>query len=290
MVKQDVQPKLGVLGGSGVYQMENAKIIREHRIRTPFGNPSDGIMEVEIEGQSAFFLPRHGKGHRLLPSEIPYQANIYALKSLGVTHVLAVSAVGIMQKHIKPGDMIIPNQVYDQTKGVRAQTFFGNGVVGHISFADPFCPDFCEHVYVSAKKFSTVHKEGTYVCIEGPRFSSRVESQAYRSLLSPSAIGMTAVPEANLAREAELSYCLLAMGTDYDCWNEDEADVSTAAILEVLHQNSHTAKKIVADVIARMGALTECPMLGSMSNGIVTPRDQIPAHIKDKLSVLYQLD
>ncbi|MES2745915.1 MAG: S-methyl-5'-thioadenosine phosphorylase, partial [Bdellovibrionota bacterium] len=215
--------KLGIIGGSGIYQMPGVEFVAEHAIKTPFGEPSDKIIEGKLHGRTVYFLPRHGKGHRFTPSEVNYRANIYALKSLGVTHVLAVSAVGIMKEHIRPGDMVIPDQIFDRTKGKRAETFFGEGIVGHFEFADPFDLDMCKWIEKAAKSVTDrVHFGGSYVCMEGPAFSTRAESRHYRETLRPAVIGMTAIPEAKLAREAEMCYGMLALATDYDCWHEGE--------------------------------------------------------------------
>lgn len=281
------QPTLGVIGGSGVYQIDGLEIINEHNLLTPYGLPSDAILEGRIDNRSVFFLPRHGKGHRFLPSEVPYCANIYALKMLGVTHLLAVSAVGIMQEAIKPGDMVVPDQIFDRTKGLRPDTFFGKGIVGHVSFAEPFCSSFSELVVQEASKHATVHNGGTYVCIEGPRFSSKAESYYYRETLKPAVIGMTAIPEAILAREAELSYAMLAMGTDYDCWHTEEEAVTTEAVLAVLHQNSHKAKRIVHSIAKAMDEVKDCPFFGKMKRAILTSPEAISQETKNRLSALY---
>ena len=193
--------RLGVIGGSGVYEMEGVEVIAEYDVDTPFGKPSDAIVHGRIGEREVFFLPRHGRGHRLLPSEVPYRANIHGLKQLGVTHVLAVSAVGIMKEHINPGEMVVPDQLFDRTKDVRPSTFFGDGIVGHVSMADPFCNELRQVVAKSARgSGATVHEGGTYVCMEGPQFSTRAESHFYRRAVDADIIGMTAIPEAKLAR------------------------------------------------------------------------------------------
>ena len=188
---------LGIIGGSGVYEMSGVEVISKHPLTTPFGCASDEVAELKIEGRTAYFIPRHGQGHRLTPSEVPYRANIHALKQMGVTHLLAVSAVGIMKEHIRPGDMIIPDQIFDRTKDIRPHTFFGNGIVGHVSMADPFCDELANVVTAATRKCdAAVHEGGTYVCMEGPQFSTRAESFFYKDAIDASVIGMTAIPEA----------------------------------------------------------------------------------------------
>mgnify|MGYP006280267289 CR=1 FL=1 len=280
--------KLGVIGGSGLYQIAGITPRREHRLDTPFGTPSDAVVEAEVGGRSVYFLPRHGVGHRLTPSEVPYRANIYAMKQLGVTHLLAVSACGIMRADIVPGDMVVPDQIYDRTKGIRESTFFGEGIVGHVTFADPFCPDMRSIVIEAAKQEGArVHATGTYVCMEGPAFSTRAESQYYRKTLTPAVIGMTAIPEAKLAREAELCYGMLALATDYDCWHETHADVTVDMVLEVLRANSELANRIVKKVAEILPETSASPLLNAAKNAIMTRRDQIPPATKAKLDLLY---
>ncbi|HIG55284.1 MAG TPA: S-methyl-5'-thioadenosine phosphorylase, partial [Candidatus Handelsmanbacteria bacterium] len=242
---------LSVIGGSGLYQMEGAETVAEHALDTPYGKPSDVIVEADVGGRSVYFLPRHGKGHKLLPCEVPARANIHALKQLGVTHVLAVSACGIMREEIKPGDMVVPDQIFDRTRGQRPSTFFGEGVVGHLPFADPFCEELREIIIGAGQETGAkLHAGGTYICMEGPLFSTRAESNFYRKAVDASVIGMTALPEAKLAREAELCYAMLAMGTDYDCWHEEEEDVTIDQILAVMKANGALANRIVAEVAA----------------------------------------
>lgn len=279
---------LGVIGGSGIYQMEKAEVIAEHNVATPYGQPSDKIIECQLEGRKVYFLPRHGRGHVLLPSEVKYQANIYALKTLGVTHLLAVSAVGIMKEAIAPGDMVVPDQIFDRTKGVRGDTFFGNGIVAHFSFADPFSAEMRTLILDAAKSVTPrVHDGGAYVCMEGPQFSTRAESHFYRDTLKPSVIGMTGVPEAKLAREAEMCYGLLALATDYDCWNVEEKDVDVEDVLKVLKQNANTANAIVAKIAANLPETSASPDLDSARNAIITQRDLIPKNRIRDLEPLY---
>jgi len=268
--------------------MEGVEKVREHSLGTPFGRPSDLVVEARISGRQVFFLPRHGRGHRLLPSEVNYRGNIHALKQLGVTHVLAVSAVGIMKEHIRPGDMVIPDQIFDRTKGIRPATFFGEGIAGHVGFADPFCEELRQVVaQAAAARGAVVHQGGIYVCMEGPQFSTRAESHFYRREVDASVIGMTALPEAKLAREAEICYALLAMGTDYDCWHETEEDVSVEAVLGILKANAALANAIVAEVARLLPAASVCECLHAARHAIITAPEAISAPVKERLRVLY---
>lgn len=286
MTKKNVV--LGVLGGSGVYQMDGVKIVKEHSISTPFGDPSDKIVEASFEDNTFYFLPRHGRGHRLLPSEVNYRANIYALKSLNVTHLMAVSAVGIMREDIRPGDMIIPDQIFDRTKGIRKSSFFGEGIVGHVTFADPFNKEMSDIIESCAKeKTDRVHVGGTYVCMEGPQFSTRAESIFYRETLKPSVIGMTGIPEAKLAREAEMCYGMLALGTDYDCWHETEADVDVTDVLKILKDNANLANEIVKKVATALPKTSSDEALSAARFAILTDKSLIPEKVKNDLSLLY---
>ncbi len=287
--KKITQPTvLGVIGGSGLYQIKEIEIIQEHSITTPFGDPSDLIIEAKIGSRNVYFLPRHGRGHRFLPSEVNYRANIYAMKSLGVNHILAVSAVGIMKKEIKPGELVLPDQLFDRTKGIRPATFFGAGIVGHISFADPFCHAFSETVKNSCERLrKKYHMGGTYVCMEGPQFSTRAESHYYRKTLEPSVIGMTALPEAKLAREAEMCYSLLALATDYDCWNEEEGDVNVETVMNVLRSNVESANQVVLDLAKSFPNERTCSCFRAAENACMTAREFIPANTKQKTSLLY---
>ncbi len=279
---------LGVIGGSGLYQIEGVETVAEHRLDTPFGAPSDAIVEACIGGRTVHFLPRHGRGHRLLPSEVPSRANIHAFKQLGVNHVLAISACGIMQEEIRPGDMIVPDQIFDRTSGQRPATFFGDGIAGHVMFADPFCEELRGVVVAAARAAAAnVHAGGTYLCMEGPAFSTRAESHFYRSTVGAAVIGMTALPEAKLAREAEMCYALLATGTDYDCWHEEEEDVSIEQVLAVLRANSALAVQIVAEVAARLPSESACPCLRAAESAIITDPAVIPPEAKERLRVLY---
>ena len=285
---EGVSVKLGVIGGSGVYEMQGVDVVKEHAIETPFGDPSDTLVETSIEDRSVYFLPRHGRGHIHLPSEVPSRANIFALKTLGVTHVLAVSAVGIMQEQIAPGDMIVPDQIFDRTRGQRASTFFGKGIVGHVGFADPFCDELRQVVLEAGKEVAaTVLEGGAYICMEGPQFSTRAESHFYRRTLNPTVIGMTALPEAKLAREAEMCYAMLAMGTDYDCWHEDEEDVTVEAVIAVLKQNAETANAIVKAAVGKLPETSGCACLDAARYAIITSPDRISDEVRERLAPLY---
>lgn len=282
------QTVLGVLGGSGVYNMSGVTVVKEHEVTTPFGAPSGAVTELAHEGKTFFFIPRHGKGHRYLPSEVNYRANIYALKTFGVTHLLAISAVGIMKEDIKPGDMIIPDQLFDRTKGVRPSTFFGEGVVGHVTFADPFNSEMTDIIHQAAVSATDrVTKGGTYVCMEGPQFSTRAESQFYRKALGPVAIGMTAIPEAKLAREAEMCYGMLALATDYDCWHEHESDVAVTDVLKVLKDNAQLANAIVRKIIQALPATSDNEALSAAKFATLTDPAVIPAATREKLDLLF---
>ena len=280
--------RLGVIGGSGFYRMDGVRVVREHDVDTPFGRPSDLLVEAEIDGRTVVFLPRHGRGHTLLPSEVRYRANIHALKQLGVTNVLAVGAVGIMKEHIRPGDMVVPDQVFDRTKGNRQSTFFGDGVVGHVSFADPFCAEMRALIARAAKtKGAAVHEGGTYVCMEGPQFSTRAESHFYRRAADATVIGMTALPEAKLAREAEMCYAVLSMGTDYDCWHEQEGDVDIESVLAILKANTRMANAVVKEISGLLPESSDCECFRAARDAIITAPDAISDEAKHRLSVLY---
>ena len=285
---QSYSTKLGIIGGSGVYDIPGISVVKEHALSTPFGDPSGVVEELSLGGRSFYFIPRHGKFHQFLPSEVNYRANIYALKTLGVTHLLAVSAVGIMTEEIKPGDMVVPDQIFDRTRGDRASTFFGQGIVGHVPFADPFSEEMREIIIKAAKKETDrVYKGGTYICMEGPQFSTRAESNFYRRSILPAVIGMTGLPEAKLAREAEMCYGMLALATDYDCWNDKEEDVSVEAVLDVLKANSTLAARIVAIVAAELPEYSQSPDLEACKHAIITKKEAIPEQRKKDLAPLY---
>ena len=239
------QTTIGVIGGSGLYEIEGLTGLQEVTIDTPFGAPSDNFVTGMLDGVRMVFLPRHGKGHRLLPSEVPYRANIYGMKQLGVQRIISVSAVGSMKEAIAPGHIVIPDQFIDRTKGIRKDTFFGGGVVAHAGCADPVCHSLSDILFSAAQQAgATAHKGGTYICMEGPAFSTRAESFMYRGL-GAAIIGMTNLTEAKLAREAEICYGIIALSTDYDCWHEHHDDVTVEAIIQIIHQNVAMAKTII---------------------------------------------
>ena len=276
---------IGVIGGSGLYDIEGLKEIEEHDVSTPFGKPSDPIIVGTLEGKRVAFLPRHGRGHRILPSEVNVRANIYALKSLGVERIIAVNACGSMKEEIAPSDIVIPDQIIDRTKG-RDSTFFGNGLVVHVSFAEPFCAELSEVLFEAAEAVGAkVHKGGTYVCIEGPRFSSKAESKMHR-LWDVDIIGMTAIPEAVLAREAEICYASLALSTDYDVWHETEAPVTAEMVVQTILKNVETAKNAIKEVVPRVPSERGCDCATALSVAIQTAKDRIPGRVKQDLNLL----
>lgn len=278
---------LGVIGGSGLYDLPGLTNVQERFVPTPFGMPSDAIITGTLQGRDVAFLPRHGRGHRFTPSEVNYRANIFALKSLGVNHILSVSAVGSLQEKYAPGSVVIPNQLLDKTNHMRERTFFGKGVVGHISLADPYCPRL-QRIALQACQTEdlAVFQEGTYVCVEGPRFSSRAESHAFRNE-GCGIIGMTAMPEATLAREAEIPYCTLAFVTDYDCWKDHEEAVSVEAVLAVLKKNVDASKRIVRRVIESIPESSDNPIFNAAQFAIMTSPEIIPMETKRALEPLF---
>ncbi len=279
------QAKIGVIGGTGLYDIEGLTDIKEVDIDTPFGKPSDAIIIGRLGGVGIAFLPRHGKGHRISPTEVPSRANIYALKSLGVEQIIAINSCGSFKEEIKPGHLLIPDQIIDRTRS-RVNTFFGDGIVAHIQFADPFCPVLSQIVYQSAlEAAATVHKGGTFIAMEGPAFSTRAESRLYRSW-GADIIGMTVLPEARLAREAEICYASIACVTDYDSWHETNEPVSVEAILTTMRQNIENAKKTIKLVVSRLPDKRECDCASALGPALVTPPEMIPAEQKKKLDLL----
>jgi 5'-methylthioadenosine phosphorylase len=267
--------KLAVIGGSGVYEMEALSDVEERHISTPFGDPSDAIVIGTLSGKRVAFLPRHGRGHRLTPTEVPYRANIWALKSLGVEHIISISACGSMKEEYAPRHIVIPDQIYDNTKK-RDYTFFGNGLVAHISLAEPFCPHLRQVLYQAATKAGgTVHMGGTFLTIEGPRFSTRGESAVYRSW-GVDVIGMTAVPEAQLAREAEICYATMGHVTDYDVWHEEEEAVNVQMLIDNLMANAALSKKTIAELVPLLTDERPCDCGNTLSAAFITRRDLIP--------------
>ena len=277
--------EIGIIGGSGLYAIDGMEALREVRVRTPFGAPSDSLMLGKLGGVRIAFLSRHGRGHRLSPTEINYRANIYALKSIGVSSVISVSAVGSMKEGIKPGDMVLPDQFIDLTKH-RAGSFFGRGAVAHVAFAEPICRVLSEALLKATRRAgATAHAGGTYVCIEGPQFSSRAESVLYRQW-GVDVIGMTNLPEAKLAREAELCYATLALVTDYDCWHESEETVTVEMILATLHKNVEAAKRVLRAVVPGAAGSSSCACRRALSQAIVTDPRAIPPPARKQLGLL----
>jgi 5'-methylthioadenosine phosphorylase len=277
---------IGVIGGSGLYAMEGLSEVEELRLETPYGEPSDAFVVGSLAGQRVAFLPRHGRGHRLNPSEVPSRANIHAFKQLGVRVLISVSAVGSLREEYAPGHVVVPDQLFDRTKGVRPATFFDGGVVAHVSFDRPFCPALSELLYEAAQAAdATVHKGGTLVVMEGPAFSTKAESEENRRR-GHSLIGMTALPEAKLAREAEIAYGCLAMVTDYDVWHPDHDAVTVETVMAVLHANVRLSQRIVAEAVARIGPDFQSAAHSALATAIITDRGAIPAKTKERLRLI----
>ena len=278
--------KIGIIGGSGFYQMEGLTDIKTIGIDTPFGKPSDDLILGNLDGQPVVFLPRHGVGHPLLPSDINVRANIYALKSLGVEWLISVSAVGSLKQEIEPRHFVVPDQLYDHTKN-RESTFFGEGIAAHISLAHPFCSHLSTLLYTTATEVgATVHNGGTYICMEGPAFSTQAESNVYRHL-GFDIIGMTAAPEAKLAREAEICYAVLACSTDYDCWHPEHDHVTTEMILDNLRSNVEISKKTVRNLVSKIqDEQRNCGCANALQYAIATQPDKIPIAKRHQLKLL----
>jgi len=279
---------IGLIGGSGLYALSGLANAREVRMSTPFGDPSDSFFVGTVGEKSVAFLARHGRDHRLLPGEINYRANIYAMKVMGVERILSASAVGSMKEAIRPRDVVVPDQFIDRTRN-RLSTFFGGGIAAHVAFADPICPETRRVLYESAiGAGATAHDGGTYVCMEGPAFSTRAESHLYRSW-GVDVIGMTNLTEAKLAREAEICYATLALVTDYDCWHEEEADVSVTGVLENLRANATMAAAALrATVLALPAGRTACGCGDALLHAIITPKDAITRDARARLGVLLE--
>jgi 5'-methylthioadenosine phosphorylase len=278
--------RLAVIGGSGLYQLKAAELIETIEVPTPFGLPSDLISIVNVQGQRAAFIPRHGKGHRLLPTEVPSRANIWALKSLGVEQILSISAVGSLREEIKPGDFVLCDQLIDRTRS-RDLSFFGDGVVGHVPFAEPFCAGMRQTVSGILKKGDhPLHERGTLVTMEGPLFSTRAESHLYRGW-GADLIGMTAIPEAKLAREAEICLAIVAMVTDYDCWREAGESVTIEMVLKVMRGNTGSIQKVLPDMIAALGSRGDCHCRHAAAKVMVTDPALIPYQTRRRLWTLY---
>jgi len=274
--------KIGIIGGSGLYSMEGLEVVEEASLTTPFGQPSGNLVIGKLDGVDVIFLPRHGKGHRLSPSEINYRANIFAMKRQGVDAILSVSAVGSLKEELKPMDFVLPDQFIDRTFR-RQTTFFTEGVVAHVPFADPISPELREILAATSKELGlNVHDKGTYVCMEGPQFSTKAESNLYRSR-GVDIIGMTNATEAKLAREAEISYATIAAVTDYDCWHESHESVTVEMIINNLNNNVENAKKIIKAAVPKIAKLETFSAQGAMKYSVITQKDLIP---EDKLKEL----
>jgi 5'-methylthioadenosine phosphorylase len=274
--------KIGIIGGSGLYEMEGLTHLEEHALTTPFGPPSDAYISGTLLGREVVFLPRHGKGHRFIPSEIPFRANVWGMKKLGVTHLLSVSAVGSLKEDIAPGHIVFPDQFIDRTF-LRESTFFGRGIVAHVQFGDPVCPNLLRDLHAAAAELHVAHHTGgTYVCMEGPAFSTRAESNLYRAW-GGAVIGMTNLQEAKLAREAELCFATIALATDYDCWHETEAEVSVDSVIKVMQKNIATSKRLLAGVVERLDPARPCSCHDALKFALLTPPQRMPEQTKAEL-------
>jgi 5'-methylthioadenosine phosphorylase len=279
------ESKLGIIGGTGLYSLPGLEGLERISVETPFGPPSDDLVRGWLHGREIVFLSRHGAGHRLTPSELPYRANIHALKAAGVTHLLTVSAVGSLKEELPPLTMVLPDQIIDRTVA-RPRTFFGDGIVAHVGIAEPFCPSFREAIRDAATVAGVpIVSGGSYLCIEGPQFSTRAESELFRSW-GASVIGMTAMPEARLAREAELCYATLAMVTDYDVWHESEAAVSVEIVIANLARNAEAARTVAAEVARRPLPDRGCGCGDALASAIVTDPAFVNDEVRDRLSVI----
>jgi 5'-methylthioadenosine phosphorylase len=278
--------EIGIIGGSGLYSMPGFTNVREERVQTPFGDPSDPLVLGELEGRAVAFLARHGRGHRILPSELNFRANIYAMKMLGVERIISVSAVGSLKEEHKPTDFVIPDQFIDRTFR-RNATFFGDGIVGHVAFGDPVCATVAHAAAEACAQIGVVGKfGGTYICMEGPQFSTKAESRLYRSW-GADVIGMTNLQEAKLAREAEICYATIAMITDYDAWREGHDSVSVEEIVAVLHQNAENACKVVKAAVASLPKERTCACASAAKFAVLTQPDKIPAVIRERIDLLF---
>jgi 5'-methylthioadenosine phosphorylase len=281
--------KIGIIGGSGLYQMSALTNVREVSLTTPFGDPSDNLIVGDLSGTQVAFLARHGRHHHLTPSEVPYRANIYAMKQIGVEYLISASAVGSLQAEVNPLDLVLPDQFIDRTKS-RASTFFGEGIVGHIAFGHPVCHKLSSILAESIESLNlpdiTLHQGGTYICMEGPAFSTKAESNMYR-LLGGTIVGMTNLPEAKLAREAEIAYATLALATDYDCWHPDHDHVTVDLIIANLHKNADNAQRVIQETVHRLGTnLFVSEAHSALKYAIITPMDRVPDATKQKLELL----
>ena len=279
------QAEIGIIGGSGLYAMPGLTDVQEMRQQTPFGDPSDAYVLGTLEGRKVAFLSRHGRGHRLMPTELNFRANIYGFKQLGVERILSLSAVGSLKEEHKPLDFVVPDQFFDRTRH-RVDTFFGDGIVAHVSFADPICAELAKTVESACRKAQVnVKHGGTYLCMEGPQFSTKAESNLYRAW-GMDVIGMTNLQEAKLAREAEMCYVTVAMVTDYDCWHPHHDSVTVEQIVAVLLKNAEHACQVVRETVAAMPKMRSCKCGGALGHAIITERDKIPAATQQKLSLI----
>jgi len=277
--------RIGVIGGSGVYDLDALQNVEEVVIDTPFGSPSDAYVVGTLEGVRVAFLARHGRGHRIMPHELNSHANIWGFKKLGVEYLIAVSACGSMKEHLQPGHIVVPDQLFDRTRR-SPQTFFGNGLVVHVSVAEPLCPYLSDVLYQAVKDAgATAHKGGTFIIIDGPRFSTKGESLIFRQW-GVDIIGMTAIPEAFLAREAEMSYAIMAHITDYDVWHEEEEPVTVEIVIQRLLANAEVAKQAVVNAVQRLKNAPPSPYQDALKDAIITARDRIPPETKERLSLL----
>lgn len=278
--------KIGIIGGSGLYDMEGIKNVRPVTVETPFGKPSDKYICGELSGRDVVFLPRHGVGHRISPSEINYRANIFGMKKLGVERIVSLSACGSLKEELKPLDFVIPNQFVDRTNQPRKMTFFEKGIVAHVSFAEPVCGELAKSVYDAAVSSSViVHRKGTYINMEGPAFSTRAESRLYRSW-GMDIIGMTNMAEAKLSREAEICYCSLCAVTDYDCWYESEEPVTLEMVIANLNKNIRSAKAVLKNLIPSLPKARGCSCGSALKDAIITDRKRIPKKVKEGLKII----
>ncbi len=276
---------IGIIGGSGLYEMQELRDVENVSMETPFGSPSDRYVIGTLDGIRVAFLSRHGRGHRLTPSELNFRANIYGFKKLGVEQLISVTAVGSLKENIRPLDIVVPDQFFDSTKE-RPSTFFGDGLVAHIPFADPVCPDLATLIYNSGKDFgASIHRGGTLLCIEGPAFSTRAESNVYRQW-GMDIIGMTSLQEAKLAREAEICWAAMAMVTDFDCWHEEESEVNVETVVQNLKKNISLAKKIIQVVVLQISGERKCICPQALNNAIMTEAGAIPPQTRKKLELL----
>jgi 5'-methylthioadenosine phosphorylase len=281
--------KIGIIGGSGLYKMDALKDVREVSLDTPFGSPSDALILGTLDGTEVAFLARHGRNHHFLPTELPFRANIHALKQLGVEYIISASAVGSLKAEVKPLDLVIPDQFIDRTKE-RIATFFGEGIVAHVAFGDPICPQLASILGDAVASLNlpevTLHRGGTYLCMEGPAFSTKAESNLYRSW-GATVIGMTNLTEAKLAREAEIAYATLALVTDYDCWHPDHDHVTVEMVIENLHHNAINAQKVIQETVRRLAANPPVSVAHSaLKYAILTRLDSVPVATKEKLALL----